>query len=124
MIRTFQTLMSIGLAAAAAAHAADGPITTRTGWFADQKCASSRVADGRVGPPGRTCTQECIRKGVPVVFIDEKTKKLYRVSNPAVTRGQECDHVEITATIDQKAGALAVATIKVLEAYVATCAVQ
>ena len=93
----------------------------RSGWFADEQCATSRAEVGRTGPPGRSCTQECIRKGVPVVFIDEKTKALYRVSNPGVTRGQECDHVQVTGTLDEKARTIRVATIKVLDPYVAKC---
>jgi hypothetical protein len=95
------------LAASGPALAADGSPTARTGWFADEKCLTSRAEDGRTGPPGRSCTQECICKGVPVVFFDE-----------------ECDHVRITGTLDEKAGTVRIATIKVIDPYVAKCDVK
>lgn len=118
----FATLAALLLPALAAGT--DGAPVTRTGWFADEKCATARSKDGRVGPPGRTCTQECIRKGVKVVFIDEKTKELFRVENPALTKGQESDHVEIRAVLDPGGKTLRVESVKVLEKYVAKCSVQ
>lgn len=123
-IRSGRIAVWVILAASAAVSRADDVATTATGWFADEKCASSRAADGRAGPPGRSCTQECIRKGVPVVFIDEKSKALFRVSNPAVTRGQECNHVQITGTLNERSKTVRVAAVKVLDPYVAKCDVK
>ena len=97
---------------------------SRKGWFADEKCATQRVQNGRTGPPGQACTQECIRKGVKVVFIDEATGKLYRVDNPKPTRGLESDYVEMTGALNASAKAVHVDSIRVLEKYVARCSVQ
>jgi hypothetical protein len=68
---------------------------TRKGWFADEKCATERVRNGRKGPPGQACTRECIRKGAKVVFIDEASGALYRVDNPKPTKGFESGYVEL-----------------------------
>jgi hypothetical protein len=96
----------------------------RKGWFADEKCATQRVQNGRTGPPGQTCTRECIRKGVKVVFIDEQTGALYRVDNPKVTKGLESDLVEVRATLDAATKTVHVDSVRVLEKYVAKCSVE
>lgn len=97
---------------------------SRKGWFADENCSTQRVKNGRTGPPGQACTQECIRKGVKVVFIDEQTGKLYRVANPKPTRGLECDYVEMSGTLDAGAKTVHVDSIRVVEKYAARCSVQ
>ena len=97
---------------------------TRTGWFADEKCATERVANGRTGPPGQACTRECIRKGVRVVFIDEKTGRLYRVENPKPTKGIESDYVEVRGTLDAAAKTVHVDAVHVLEKYAAKCSME
>jgi hypothetical protein len=97
---------------------------SRRGWFADEKCSTQRVKNGRTGPPGQACTQECIRKGVKVVFIDERTGKLYRVDNPKPTRGLESDYVEMSGTLDAGAKTVHVDSIRVIEKYAARCSVQ
>jgi len=97
---------------------------TRKGWFADEKCATQRVENGRTGPPGQTCTRECIRKGVKVVFIDERTGALYRVDNPKPTKGLESDYVEVQGTLDAAAKTVHLDSVRVLEKYVARCSVE
>jgi len=97
---------------------------TRKGWFADEKCATQRVANGRTGPPGQTCTRECIRKGVKVVFIDEQTGALYRVDNPKPTKGLESDYVELAGTLNAAAKTVHVDSVRVIEKYAAKCSVE
>jgi hypothetical protein len=55
MTRFRRLVLLLVLGATAAAQGADNAATTRTGWFADEKCATSRASDGRTGPPGRSC---------------------------------------------------------------------
>jgi hypothetical protein len=97
---------------------------TRKGWFADEKCSTERVRNGRKGPPGQTCTRECIRKGVKVVFIDERTGALYRVDDPKPTRGLESDYVEVAGTLDEGRKTVHVDSVKVLEKYAGHCSVE
>ncbi|HWZ85453.1 MAG TPA: hypothetical protein VN032_04580 [Thermoanaerobaculia bacterium] len=97
---------------------------TRKGWFADEKCATQRVQNGRSGPPGQACTRECIRKGVKVVFIDEQSGILYRVDNPKPTKGVESDYVEFQGTRNVAAKTVHVDSIRILEKYVAKCSVE
>lgn len=112
--------------AAIAAVASDSSArsVTRKGWFGDENCAGSKVAAGaKVGPNGQECTRKCIREGVPVVFIDEQAKALYRVDNPKVAAGIESDYVEMTGTVDTAAKTLHVDSVRVLEKYAAKCSV-
>jgi hypothetical protein len=97
---------------------------SRRGWFADEKCATQRVENGRKGPPGQACTRECIRKGVKVVFIDEATGALYRVDNPKPTKGFESDYIEFEGTLNAAAKTVHVGAVRVLEKYVAKCSVE
>lgn len=94
-----------------------------TGWFSDEKCATARVADGRIGPTGRSCTLECLRKGVPMAFIDETGRTVLRVDNPKIVAGREGDHVQIEA-VRKDAKTLHVTSVKVLEKYAAKCSVD
>ena len=123
MIR-LPVILALATAAAAAASPPDARSPSRTGWFGDENCSKPHVTNGPLGPPGRECTRECIRKGVPVVFIDEGSKTLYRVDNPEVTRDQESHHVEITGTADEEKHTIHVTSVKVLEKYVAKCAAR
>jgi hypothetical protein len=97
---------------------------TRKGWFADERCATERVRNGRIGPPGQTCTRACIRKGVKVVFIDEQTGALYRVDNPKPTKGLESDYVEFAGTLNAEKKTVHVDSVRVLEKYAAKCSVE
>jgi len=112
------------LAAIAAASDSTARAVTRKGWFGDENCSRSKVAaDAKVGPNGQECTRKCIREGVPVVFIDEQAKALYRVDNPKVVEGIESDYVEMVGTIDASAKTVHVDSVRVLEKYAAKCAV-
>ena len=111
-------LVAIGLAAASPSET-----VTRKGWFADEKCSTERVRNGRKGPPGQACTRDCIARGVKVVFIDERTGALYRVDNPKPTKGIESDYVEVHGTRNEAAKTVHVDTVRVIETYVARCSV-
>jgi hypothetical protein len=112
-------------AAAAAASDTSARTVTRKGWFGDEDCSRSKVAPGAtVGPNGQECTRRCIREGVPVVFIDEEAKALYRVDNPKAAEGIESDYVEMVGTIDAAAKTVHVDSTRVLEKYVAKCSVK
>ena len=115
-------LMLLGPRVVPAQSAAEA--VSRKGWFADEKCSTQRVQNGRTGPPGQACTQECIRKGVKVVFIDEQTGKLYRVDNPKPTRGLESDYVEMSGTLNAGTKTVHVDSVRILEKYVAKCGVE
>ena len=112
-------------AVSAAASDSTSRAVTRKGWFGDENCSRSRVApDAKVGPNGQECTRKCIREGVPVVFIDEQAKALYRVDNPKAAEGIESDYVEMVGTVDDAAKTVHVDSVRVLEKYVAKCSVK
>jgi len=97
--------------------------TRLTGWFSDEQCATARVDAGKIGPTGQSCTRECLRKGVPMVFIDETGKAVLRVDNPRIVAGREGDHVQIDA-VRKDAKTLHVTSVRVLEKYAAKCGVD
>ena len=97
--------------------------TRLTGWFSDEKCATARVAEGLVGPTGQTCTRACLKKGVPMAFIDETGKTVLRVDNPEIVAGREGDHVRIEA-VRKDAKTVHVTSVEVLEKYAAKCSVH
>ena len=111
------------LGVASVAIATDSSPAALTGWFSDEKCATARVAEGLIGPTGQTCTRECLRKGVPMVFIDETSKTVLRVDNPGIVRGREGDHVRVEA-VRQDEKTLHVTSVRVLEKYAAKCSAQ
>jgi hypothetical protein len=115
---TIATLIASGIL-----FASDPVSSTLTGWFSDEKCATACVADGRIGPTGQACTRECLRNGVPMVFIDEKEKAVLRVDNPKIVSGREGDHVQIKAE-RKDAKTLHVSSVKILEKYAAKCSVD
>jgi hypothetical protein len=123
MRRASVILLGIWLSSAAPIGAAESDASTHTGWFSDEKCATARVAEGLIGPTGQSCTRECLRKGVPMVFIDEKGKTVLRVDNPRIVAGREGDHVQIEA-VRKDAKTLHVTSVKVLEKYAAKCSVD
>ena len=108
---------------ASVAFATESPPAALTGWFSDEKCATARAAEGLIGPTGQTCTRECLRKGVPMVFIDETGKTVLRVDNPKIVAGREGDHVQIEA-VRRDSKTLHVTSVKVLEKYAAKCGVH
>lgn len=124
MRRATEAVVILLVAVSAAASDGASRAVTRKGWFGDRDCAQSKVAPGaKVGPNGQECTRACIRKGVPVVFIDEEARALYRVDNPKVAEGIESDYVELVGTVDAAAKTVHVDSVRVLEKYVAKCSV-
>jgi len=123
-LRPFAVPLVMLLAGRCVLAAPSSDTVTRKGWFADEKCSTERVRNGRKGPPGQACTRECIRKGVKVVFIDEETGALYRVDNPKPTRGLESDYVEFAGTLSAQKKTVHVDSIRVLERYAAHCSVE
>jgi hypothetical protein len=93
---------------------------TTTGWISDEHCASAK----KMGPNGRDCVQKCLKEGARMVFVDENAKALFFVDNPEGFRGQESHHVQISATLDKSGKSVHVASLKVLEPYVASCSVK
>jgi len=66
------------VAIAAAASDSTARAVTRKGWFGDENCSRSKVAeDAKVGPNGQECTRKCIRE-----VADDR-----RAQRRAATRG-------------------------------------
>jgi hypothetical protein len=51
---------------------------TVTGFFADLNCMKPRAANGDLTPSNPECARQCLEKGSPLVFIDERAKAYIR----------------------------------------------
>jgi hypothetical protein len=62
---------------------ADVVVTTWTGWFSDEACATARANSGVYTATNPDCARKCIEKGGAVVFIAEQEGAIYIVKNYA-----------------------------------------
>jgi len=99
----------------------DEKITTFTGWFSDEGCATGRVAQGLIGPTNPECAKRCLESGPAAVFISEKEKALFKVAGYTHAKDELGWHVEITGKLDEGSKTLSVQSIKHLEFVGAMC---
>ncbi len=82
--------------------------TTMTGWVSDAKCGAKVNAD---------CAKNCIKAGQKVVFVDEKDKEVYAVTNPDPLKEHAGHHVSVSAQVNDKDKSITVdpASIKMVQ---------
>jgi hypothetical protein len=95
---------------------------TWTGWFADDKCVSGRVAASNLGPNNPECAKTCIEKGATPVFISEQAKAMFAVKNYPGVVADLGYHLEITATVDEAAHTISIQKVNRLSYEGASCA--
>lgn len=95
---------------------------TWTGWFSDSQCASGRVSAGILGPTNPDCARECLKKGVPAVFISEQAKALFPVKDYPSVAEDLGYHVEIVAVVDEESHTVSIQSVKRLSYEGASCA--
>ncbi|SNS97906.1 hypothetical protein SAMN05421770_103316 [Granulicella rosea] len=74
--------------------------------FAQQAAAvHGWIEDGIVHTAGTSSTdvKKSIAGGAPYVFVDDKSKNVWRIDNPDVVKGHEGHHVEFTGSMDKVA---------------------
>lgn len=71
---------------------------TVTGKITDVKCQLNGMASG-MGEDHKQCAVECIKNGLPVGILEEKTDKLYMV---VPTKGMKPGNEELVKYADQK----------------------
>jgi hypothetical protein len=94
---------------------------TSTGFFADQDCVKGRAAHGDFTPNNTECAKQCLAKGSPLVFLDERGKALYTVKGYSDPMGDMGYHLEVTGTLDDDAKTLTIDSVKRLEYMPASC---
>ena len=94
---------------------------TSTGFFADEGCVKGRAAHGDFKPNNPECAKQCLEKGSPLVFLDERAKALYMVKGYNDVVGDLGYHVEVTGTLDEDAKIFTVEAVKRLEYVGSRC---
>jgi hypothetical protein len=71
-------LLAMALTIAGVTIAADDKTMTMTGYISDSACGTKNAATAA----GKTCTMQCVKeKGASLVFVDGKSKKVYKIQN-------------------------------------------
>ena len=88
-----------------------------TGWVSDSACGTDHMKDG-----GKDCVKKCIKGGADIghpewkpqarVFVEEKEKKIWTLTNPDSLKGYEGDHITISAKIQDDQKSLEVIEVK------------
>src|SRR5215467_2506982 len=92
-----------------------------TGFFADEGCAKGRVASGIYTNNNPECAKQCLEKGSPLVFIDERAKAMYTVKGYQDAAADLGYRLEISGTLDDSAKVLTIDSVKRLEYRGASC---
>ena len=81
---------------------------TLSGWVSDEKCGAKVNAD---------CAKKCIDAGQKVVFVNEKDKSVWNVTNPDPLKEHAGHHISVSAQVNDKDKTITVdpASIKMLE---------
>ena len=74
-------------------------------------------------PNGTACVKKCLDEGSPAVFISEQAKAVYEVRDYPAAKDDVGFRVEITGDVDEKAGTVAVKSVKRLSEVTAMCLV-
>jgi hypothetical protein len=104
---------------AATLLAAPPPQTTEKtqalrGWVSDEKCARSHARDGIYTATNPDCTKDCVAKGIKIVLIDPKGKRILLLANQDAGKDHLGDYVEVSGVLDSEAMTLQIDKLKVL----------
>ena len=118
----FARCAAIGVVLLMASAAASRTETvTWTGWFSDQTCAMAHAKGGAFGPTNPDCAKQCLKKGIPAVFISEDAKAVYLVNGYSAITDDLGYHVRVVAAFDREAGSLTVQKVEQLSYEGAAC---
>jgi hypothetical protein len=68
--------------------------STVEGWISDSKCGAKNINNA-------ACVKKCIGEGSKPVFVDDATKTVWTIDNPAVVEGHYGHHVIAVANVDK-----------------------
>jgi len=87
-------LLAVLALVSATAFAADQSTkpTTINGWVSDSKCGSAHAGTGA------SCVKKCVEGGAKPVFVDDATKDVWSIDDPASVTSHLGHHVAIVAT--------------------------
>ncbi|HLH08276.1 MAG TPA: hypothetical protein VKW78_13640 [Terriglobales bacterium] len=87
-------LLALAFACCFVASFAFAAESSMTGWVSDEKCAA------HAGPGKEECAKKCIESGSPMVFVNDKDKKILKVDNPDALKDHIGHHVNVKGSVN------------------------
>lgn len=96
-------------------------IVTWEGWFSDEGCAQAAVKSEEVSPNGTACVKKCLDEGKAPVFVNPKSRALYRLKDYADAKSHVGYYLRLTGIVDEKAKTVAVRSVERLGEVLQMC---
>jgi hypothetical protein len=116
----FSVLLMATSALTAAVRPAVG-LVTLNGWFSDEGCARSKLAADEVTPNGTVCVKKCLDEGAAAVFVNPKTRTMYRVVDHPLVKDDVGYYLALTGVVDEKARTISVRSVKRIGDVIQMC---
>ena len=116
----FSVLVLATSALAAAVRPAES-VVTLNGWFSDEGCAAAKLRADEVTPNGTTCVKKCLDEGAVAVFVNPRTRSMYRVTDHTSVRDDVGYYLALTGVVDEKAKTISVRSVKRLGDVIQMC---
>lgn len=92
-MRRIAVALALSGAMAYAAGFPAGGDQKMSGWISDSKCAAAHMGTGQA------CVKKCIAGGEKPVFVDDASKKVYTIDDPAEVKDHYGHHVEVMGSV-------------------------
>jgi hypothetical protein len=86
-----------------------GKAVTVKGWVSDAKCGA-----GNASADKEACAKKCVAGGEKIVFVADKDKKVWNVTNPDALKDHVGHHVSVRGHVDADAGTVHVVSVKMV----------
>jgi hypothetical protein len=116
----FFVLLLTTSALAAAVRPVENVVTVN-GWFSDEGCAAAKLKADEVTPNGTVCVKKCLDEGAAAVFVNPKTRSMYRVTDHASISEDVGYYLALTGVVDEKAKTISVRSVKRLGDVIQMC---
>ena len=85
--------------------------TPINGYISDAMCGAKHNGSA----PNEACVKKCVGGGSKPVFVDDATKTVYTIDDPATVTGHEGHHVAVTGKVDDSAKTIHIAKLSMLK---------
>ena len=96
-------------------------VVTWNGWFSDEGCAAAKLKADDVTPNGTICVKKCLDEGATPVFVNPKTRAMYKVKDHAAVMEDVGFYLELTGVADENAKTISVRSVKRLGDVIQMC---
>ena len=96
-------------------------LVTWNGWFSDEGCAAAKLKAEEVTPNGTACVKQCLEDGAAAVFVNPKTRSMYRVVDHPAVNDDVGYYLALTGVVDEKGKTISVKSVKRLGDVIQMC---